>query len=186
MIVGVILLNRSFAASYYGCSAGFPSQVAGTPPWPSLQANESVNGDTASSSKSPPHHIHQVLLPVPDRQVPGMHKSSGAIRRAHLRLRHLPLPHLAASQFRACRTRKARALQLPSRPRRKGVPDPKYALQGTALSGLPARFLNKLTGSRGTGWRYDSAVQTVYKDTPQLAFFRRHRICVCGFRFKPE
>ncbi len=55
MIVGVILIVALVAASYTMGLFRFRSPISnGNSPWPSLQANESVNGDTSSSGPSAP------------------------------------------------------------------------------------------------------------------------------------
>ena len=55
MIVGVILIVALVAASYTMGLFRFRSSISnGNSPWPSLQANESVNGDTSSSGPSAP------------------------------------------------------------------------------------------------------------------------------------
>ena len=151
MIVGVILIVALVAASYTMGLFRFRSPISnGNSPWPSLQANESVNGDTSSSGPSAPSSSGSSSSSGPSSS--GDASSSGGNSQStspSATSSSSPSSQPANSGLAAQGGQSAAAF--PQTKAAQGVPDPNMP-SGTATIRLAStRFLNKPNGLKGYG-----------------------------------
>lgn len=151
MIVGVILIVALVAASYTMGLFRFRSPISnGNSPWPSLQANESVNGDTSSSGPSAPSSSGSSSSSGPSSS--GDASSSGGNSQStspSTTSSSSPSSQPANSGPAAQGGQSAAAF--PQTKAAQGVPDPNMP-SGTATIRLAStRFLNKPNGLKGYG-----------------------------------
>lgn len=151
MIVGVILIVALVAASYTMGLFRFRSPISnGNSPWPSLQANESVNGDTSSSRPAAPSSSGSSSSSGPSSS--GNASSSGGSSQST----SPAVPSSSSPSSQPANSGPAAqggqsAAAFPQTKAAQGVPDPNMP-SGTATIRLAStRFLNKPNGLKGYG-----------------------------------
>ncbi|EJD64935.1 integral membrane protein MviN [Scardovia wiggsiae F0424] len=150
MIVGVILIVALVAASYTMGLFRFRSSISnGNSPWPSLQANESVNGDTSSSGPSAPSSSSSSGSGPSSSGDTSSSGGSSQSTSPAAPSSSSPSSQPANSGPAAQGVQSAAAF--PQTKAAQGVPDPNMP-SGTATIRLAStRFLNKPNGLKGYG-----------------------------------
>lgn len=151
MIVGVILIVALVAASYTMGLFRFRSPISnGNSPWPSLQANESVNGDTSSSGSSAPSSSGSSSGSGPSSSG-GASSSGGSSQSTSPSATSSSSPSSQPANSGLAAQGGQSAAAFPQTKAAQGVPDPNMP-SGTATIRLAStRFLNKPNGLKGYG-----------------------------------
>lgn len=151
MIVGVILIVALVAASYTMGLFRFRSPISnGNSPWPSLQANESVNGDTSSSGPSAPSSSGSSSGSGPSSSGDAS-SSGGSAQSTSPSATSSSSPSSQPANSGPAAQGGQSAAAFPQTKAARGVPDPNMP-SGTATIRLAStRFLNKPNGLKGYG-----------------------------------
>lgn len=151
MIVGVILIVALVAASYTMGLFRFRSPISnGNSPWPSLQANESVNGDTSSSGPSAPSSSGSSSGSGPSSSGDAS-SSGGSAQSTSPSATSSSSPSSQPANSGPAAQGGQSAAAFPQTKAARGVPDPNMP-SGTATIRLAStRFLNKPDGLKGYG-----------------------------------
>lgn len=151
MIVGVILIVALVAASYTMGLFRFRSPISnGNSPWPSLQANESVNGDTSSSGPSAPSSSGSSSSSGPSSSGDAS-SSGGSAQSTSPSATSSSSPSSQPANSGPAAQGGQSAAAFPQTKAARGVPDPNMP-SGTATIRLAStRFLNKPNGLKGYG-----------------------------------
>lgn len=151
MIVGVILIVALVAASYTMGLFRFRSPISnGNSPWPSLQANESVNGDTSSSGPSAPSSSGSSSGSGPSSSGDAS-SSGGSTQSTSPSATSSSSPSSQPANSGPAAQGGQSAAAFPQTKAARGVPDPNMP-PGTATIRLAStRFLNKPNGLKGYG-----------------------------------
>ena len=151
MIVGVILIVALVSASYTMGLFRFRSPISnGNSPWPSLQANESVNGDTSSSGPSAPSSSGSSSGSGPSSSGDAS-SSGGSAQSTSPSATSSPSPSSQPANSGPAAQGGQSAAAFPQTKAARGVPDPNMP-SGTATIRLAStRFLNKPNGLKGYG-----------------------------------